>query len=69
MSELLYKGDKSLTSIIVRKTTRQHLREIGHKHETYDAIINQLIAEGAAANNLACHKSTEHVKHLKNMSV
>ena len=43
MSELLYKRDKSLTSIIVRKTTREHLRTIAHKQQTYDSIIHGLI--------------------------
>jgi hypothetical protein len=43
MSELLYKRDKTLTSIIVRKTTRQRLRNISHKSQTYDSIINELI--------------------------
>jgi hypothetical protein len=38
-----YNRDKSLTSIIVKKTTREHLRDIGKKHQTYDELINELI--------------------------
>lgn len=37
-----YNEAHDLTSIIVKKTTRQHLRNIGHKHETYDTIIQKL---------------------------
>jgi hypothetical protein len=39
-----YNEKHDLTSIIVRKTTRQHLRLIAHKSQTYDDIINELIA-------------------------
>ena len=42
-----YNRDKNLTTIIVEKTTRQSLRHMARKDQTYDALINELMqAEG-----------------------
>jgi len=32
-----------MTTISIRKTTRERLKEVGKKGETYDEIINRLI--------------------------
>jgi hypothetical protein len=34
---------KSVSTIAIRRTTRDILKEIGHKGETYDEIIQELI--------------------------
>lgn len=34
---------KSVSTIAIRRTTRDILKEIGHKGETYDEIIQDLI--------------------------
>ena len=36
-------GEMVKTTILVEKTTRDKLGTLGHKHETYDDIINMLI--------------------------
>ncbi len=38
-----YNRDKSLTTIVVKKTTRQDLRHMARKDETYDSLIRDLI--------------------------
>jgi predicted CopG family antitoxin len=30
-------------TIVIRKETREHLKEIGRKNQTYDQLINELI--------------------------
>ncbi len=39
------------TTIIVKKPTRELLRKIGHKSQTYDQLINELIKIGNKNNN------------------
>jgi len=34
------------TMIWIRKDTREKLKQIGHKGETYDMIINRIISGG-----------------------
>jgi hypothetical protein len=34
----------SKTTILIESTTREKLREIGRKSQTYDKLINELIA-------------------------
>ena len=36
---------KNLTTIIVDKSTRENLRRIGRKNQTYDELINEVVAE------------------------
>ncbi len=38
-----YNQNHDMTSIIVKKSTREHLRDIGTKRQTYDDLINELI--------------------------
>lgn len=38
-----YNQEHDLTSVLLKKSTRQHLRDIGKKNDTYDKIINELI--------------------------
>jgi hypothetical protein len=39
------------TTILVKKPTRELLRKIGHKSQTYDQLINELIKIGNKNNN------------------
>lgn len=43
--------EHDLTSIIVKKKTRQQLRELGYKSQTYDQLIQELIALREANKN------------------
>ena len=38
-----YNEDHDLTAIIVKKSTREHLRNMAKKFQTYDNLINELI--------------------------
>jgi hypothetical protein len=38
-------SQQSLTTVLMRKETRQLLREYGRKYQTYDDIINELVAK------------------------
>ena len=40
--------DDQITTLRVRKSTRDRLRELGKKDDSYDDIINRLIEEAKA---------------------
>ena len=39
----MHSCDMSKTTILVEDSTRQKLRQIGRKEQTYDQVINELI--------------------------
>jgi hypothetical protein len=49
--------DNDITAVLVKKQTRETLRQIGHKHETYDQIINHLIKNSAYKDNNSSTKN------------
>lgn len=42
----------SKTTILIRTTTREKLRHIGRKNQTYDQLINQLIKRKEKSDDL-----------------
>ena len=43
---------ETYTTILVKKPTRELLRHIGHKNQTYDQLINELIKRISEGNNI-----------------
>ena len=42
----------SKTTILIESTTRELLRQIGRKNQTYDQLINELINSKSGGNSL-----------------